>query len=325
MKLDRRSLLRLAMAGAAAPLLSRDMACRRAGGSRAAPLALVTADHDGYVAVVDLDRRRVARRIATLDGPRSIEARAGAGALVGHAAHGAVTLLDGSPPAVRRVLRGFGEPRYAAITPDRAHAFVTDSAHGELAVVDLRRGRVARRLEIGPGARHLTLDPVGRTLWIALGSTASTLVLVDVTEPLAPRVVRHVTPPFGAHDVAFSPNGRRVWVTGGRAPSLALYGASADRAPLVLAAAVAPQHVTFGPGAAYVASGEGRLLTVHALGDGRVRRRAAIPLGSYNVAGGGDDVLTPSLGSGELTVLDAAGRVRWAVSIAGAAHDACVL
>jgi len=324
MELDRRSLLRLATAGAVAPLLSRDVA-RRAGGSRAAPLALVTADRDGYVAVVDLDRRRVARRIATLDGPRSVEARTGAGALVGHAAEGVVTLLDGSPLRVRRVLRGFGEPRYAAIAPDREHAFVTDSAHGELAVVDLRRGRVVRRVEVGAGARHLTLDPAGRTLWIALGSTAASIVVVDVADPLAPRVARRVVPPFGAHDVAFSPSGRRVWVTGGRAASLALYRANASRPAAVLAAEAAPQHVAFGPDAAYVASGEGRSLTVHALGDGRVRRRAAVPLGSYNVARGAHGVLTPSLGSGALTVLDGAGRVRWAVTIAAAAHDACLL
>ncbi len=333
MKLDRRSLLRLGLAGAVAPLVSKDGACRRGGGAgggaRAAALALVTADRDGYVAVVDLDRRRVVRRLATLDGPRSVEARAGAaagaGALVGHAAHGAVTLLDGSPLRVRRVLRGFGEPRYAAITPDGAHAFVTDSGHGELAVVDLRRGRVVRRVEVGAGARHLTLDPRGRTLWIALGSTAATLVVADVSDPLAPRVVRHVAPPFGAHDVAFSPSGRRVWVTGGRTASLALYRAAASRPAAVLPAGAAPQHVAFGPDAAYVASGEGRSLTVHALADGRVRRRAAIPLGSYNVAHGEHGVLTPSLGSGELTMLDAAGRVRWALTIAGAAHDACLL
>ena len=285
----------------------------------------MTADLDGFVAVVDLERRRVVRRIATLDGPRSVESRAGAGALVGHAGEGAVTLLDGAPLLVRRVLRGFGEPRYAAITPDRRTAFVTDSAHGELAVVDLRRGRVAHRLEVGAGARHVAIDPAGRTLWIALGSTAATLVVVDVERPLAPRVVRRISPPFGAHDVAFSPTGRRVWITGGRAPRIALYRATGQQPAAVIAAGVAPQHVAFGPHAAYVASGEGRSLSIHALDDGRLRGRARTPLGSYNVARAAGRVVTPSLGTGELTVLDDAGRGPWSVQIAGAAHDACLL
>ncbi len=94
----------------------------------------------------------------------------------------------------------------------------------------------------------------------------------------------------------------------------------------MLAADVAPQHVAFGPHAAYVASGEGRSLTVHALDDGRVRRRAAHPAGLLQRrALAAPARCTPSLSSGELTVLDAAGRVRWAVTIAGAAHDACLL
>ena len=333
MELDRRSLLRLAAGGAVGSLLaaparrppSRPGA--RGGGGR----ALVTADLDGFVAVVDLERRRVVRRLATRDGPRSLEARAGAGAgaLVGHAALGVVTLLHESPAlGVRRVLGGFGEPRYAAIAPGGGHAFVSDSGQGELAVVDLRAGRVVRRVEVGAGARHLTLDPGGRTLWIALGSTAAEIVVVDVGDPLAPRVVRRVAPPFGAHDVAFSPSGRRVWVTGGRVPRVALYAADAGAdagAAHTIAAGAAPQHVTFGPHAAYVASGEGRSLTVHALDDGRPRGRAVVPLGSYNVARGAGRVLTPSLHSGELTVLDAAGRVRWSVTIGAAAHDVTVV
>lgn len=325
MELDRRSLLRLAAAGAVAPLFASP--ARRRPPARPGGRALVTADLDGFVAVVDLERRRVVRRIATRDGPRSLESRGGAGALVGHAALGVVTLLHDTPAlGVRRVLSGFGEPRYAAIAPRGGHAFVSDSGHGELAVIDLRAGRVVRRVEVGAGARHLTLDPRGRTLWIALGSTAAQLVVVDVGDPLAPRVTRRIAPPFGAHDVAFSPTGRRVWVTGGRTPRLALFDATAaQRPPQTIAAGVPPQHVAFGEHAAYVASGEGRSLTVHALGDGRPRHRAVTPLGSYNVARGAGRVLTPSLHSGELTVLGADGRVRGSVKIGAAAHDVCVV
>ena len=166
------------------------------------------------------------------------------------------------------------------------YAFVSDSSHGEVAVVDLRRGRVVHRLAVGGGARHLTLDPAGRMLWIALGSTAAALVVVDVSDPQAPRVVRRLQPPFGAHDVAFSPSGERVWVTAGRSEQVALYRASGRRPAAIIAAAAAPQHVAFGPRAAYVASGEDASVTVHALADGRVLRRTRVPLGSYNVARG---------------------------------------
>ena len=87
----------------------------------------------------------------------------------------------------------------------------------------------------------------------------------------------------------------------------------------------APQHVSFSRGAAYVASGEGGTMRVHRLSDGSVRRRARVPRGSYNVQRSGGRVLTPSLGTGELTVLNLQGVVRAEIDVAGAAHDACIV
>ena len=311
--MDRRTFLLSGVALALAPRGAR------------APLALVTADTEGYVAVVDLAGRRVVRRVATLAGPRSIEAHGRGPAIVGHAAEGAVTLLEGRPPRVRRVLRGFGEPRYAAIAPGGRHAFVTDSGHGELATIDLERGRVVHRATIGDLARHVTLDRAGRTVWAALGSSAAEIAVIDVSDPVRPRVRRRIRPPFLAHDVAFSPSGARVWVTAGRERRAAIYAAGDARPSVLLAAEVAPQHVAFGPRTAYLASGEGRSVRVHALDDGRALRSTRVPYGSYNVARRAGRVLTPSLGDGTLSVLDAAGRAAWSVHVAPAAHDACVV
>jgi DNA-binding beta-propeller fold protein YncE len=223
------------------------------------------------------------------------------------------------------VLRGLGAPRYAAITPDGRHAFVSDGARGELVVVDLRRGRIVAGVEVGAGARHLSLDPAGRTLWVALGSSATFIAVVDVSDPLRPRVRRRFRPPFLAHDVAFSPSGRRVWVTSGQVPRLAVLPARGAGRPVVLDADRAPQHVSFGRGVAFVASGEGASLRVHDLADGRVRRTARVPYGSYNVQAGAGAVVTPSLARGTLTILDRAGRVQHEVEVARAAHDACLI
>jgi DNA-binding beta-propeller fold protein YncE len=226
---------------------------------------------------------------------------------------------------VRRVLRGLGAPRYTAIAPDGAHAFVTDGERGEVVVVDLRRARIVGGVEVGAGARHVTLDPAGRTLWAALGSSAAAIAVVDVSRPTRPRLRRLVRPPFLAHDVAFSPSGRRVWVTAGRDRRLVVMSAGGAGRDVVLDADQAPQHVSFGDGVAFVASGDGGSVRVHDLADGHVRRVARVPLGSYNVQAGGGAIVSPSLASGRLTVLDRAGRVRREVKVARAAHDACIL
>ncbi|MEA2241306.1 MAG: hypothetical protein QOD24_862 [Solirubrobacteraceae bacterium] len=316
MMLDRREFL--AMGLAAAPALA-GWSARGAP----APLALVTADAEAHVAVVSLAGMRVVQRLATVGDPRSIERAPGGGAVVGHASSGAISLLAGRPLHVRRVLRGFGAPRYTAVRRDRDLAYVSDSGHGEIAVVDLAAGRVLRRVAVGDGARHLTLRPDGAELWVALGSSAAEIAVLDVRDPERPRLRGRVRPPFLVHDVGFSPSGRRVWVTAGREPRIAVYGARDS--VRMLRADAAPQHVAFGREVAYVASGDSGTVAVHALADAALRRRTRVAVGSYNVQRTGGRVVTPSLGSGRLTVLDGHGRVAGQAHVAESAHDACIV
>jgi hypothetical protein len=257
------------------------------------------------------------QRVRTIEGPRSIQGRAGVVAVCAHTKLGKLSLLERDSSGhvhVRRVLGGFGEPRYAVIAG--RFAFVTDSAAGEVATVDLVRARVVHRAPVGDLARHVTRR--GSTLFVGLGSSATHVVAVDVGNPRAPRVIRRIAPRFLVHDVAVAPDGR-LWMTAGRERRIALHGGPE------LAADEAPQHVTFGPSRAYVASGDGGSVRVHDLADGRVRRVARVPFGSYNVQAGAGATVTPSLASGRLTVLDRLGRVRREIKVAHAAHDACVL
>jgi DNA-binding beta-propeller fold protein YncE len=315
--MDRRAFLGLGLA--AVPALAGVRA-----GPRRAPLALATADTEAHVVVVSLASGRVVQRLHTVQDPRSIESGPGGHVVVAHPAAGALSLLSTRPARVRRVLRGLGAPRYTAIAPDGAHAYVTDGERGEVVVVDLRRARIVAGVEVGAGARHVTLDPAGRTLWAALGSSATAIAVVDVSQPAHPRLRRLVHPPFLAHDVVFSPSGRRVWVTAGRDRRLVVMTAGGGRS-VALDADQAPQHVTFGHGVAFVASGDGASVRVHDLADGHVRHVAHVPLGSYNVQAGAGAIVTPSLASGRLTILDRSGRVRRESKVARAAHDACVL
>jgi hypothetical protein len=290
-------------------------ALRGCAASRApAPLALATADTESHVAVVAPGSGRIVQRLHTLEGPRSIQGRPGL-AVCAHTQLGKVSVLErhGDRVHVRRVLGGFGEPRYTVLAG--RFAFVTDSGTGEVATIDLDRACVVRRTAVGELARHVTRR--GRTLWVALGSSAQHLVAVDLQDPLRPRPLRREAPRFLAHDVAAAPDGR-LWITAGRERRIALRGGPE------LAADDAPQHVSFGAGRAYIASGDGGSVRVHAL-DGRLLRSTRVPRGSYNVQRAGRFVLTPSLGAGTLTILDLHGRVLQIVRVADAAHDACML
>jgi hypothetical protein len=318
---NRREFL-LAAAGAPLALAAAPSAlARRLGGGT--PLALVTADLEAHVAAVELSSGRIHRRLATLPGPRSVESVGARYAVVAHTGHGAVSIVDGLSLRVRHVLHGFAEPRYTAAHPAGRYAFVTDSKRGDVAALDVLRGRVLHRLPLDGPARHVTIDRSGHTLWVSLGSKALLVAVVDVTQPARPRLVRKVRPPFLAHDVGFSLDARHVWVTSGDDERLAVY-ARRERRPLyTLPADAPPQHVTFVGPRAYVTSGDDGTFRVHRLSDGRLLRTTRVPVGSYNVQEGFGLVLTPSLERGTLCVLDAGGRLRHRVQVARSSHDAC--
>jgi DNA-binding beta-propeller fold protein YncE len=294
----------------------------RASGGGAGAVALVTADLESRLVAVDLASGRVRRYVRTAASPSSIETVGGT-AVVAHAAEGAVSLVRGATLEVVHVLRGFAEPRYTAGHPDGRHAFVTDAARGEVVALDVLGGRVLVRERVGLLARHVTIAPDGRTLWVALGPKAEEIAVVDVSRP-SPRLVRRFRPPFLAHDVGWTPDGRRVWVSSGDRDELAVYDARTGRVLARPSGDWPPQHVTFGDGFAYVTSGWSGTLRVHRI-DGRPVRTTVVPVGSYNVQQAHGWVVTPGLGRGSLAVLDRSGRLLRREQVARSSHDACVI
>ena len=302
------------------PLTLRFAPAALAGGT---PVALVTADTQSRVAVVELSTGKILRSIRTLAGPRSVESISGKVGLVCHTAHGAVSLIDGPTLRVAHVLQGFNEPRYAAASPLGRHAFVTDSGAHEVVTVDVVRGRAIARVAVGGPARHVSIDPSGRILWVSLGSKAELVAVVDISQPAAPKLLRRFKPPFLAHDVGVTPVGRHVWVSSGDRGALAVYDRRTGELLRRLPADAPPQHVTFLGRDAYVTSGEEGTLRVQSQQDGRVLRTTKVPVGSYNVQEAFGWIITPSLDRGTFCVLDRQGRLHRRVQVAPSSHDAC--
>jgi DNA-binding beta-propeller fold protein YncE len=314
--LDRRAFI----AGAAS-LVFAPRALAQLG--RGFEVALVTADLEARLVAVDLATGRISRYVSTLPEPRSIES-VGDIAVVAHSEHGAITLVRSATLGVVRVLRGFGEPRYTAGDPAGRLAYVTDAERGEVVVLDVIRGRVVGRARVGAGARHIAIDPPGRRLWVALGTKAERIAVVDVTRPARPRLLGLLRPPFLAHDVGWTPDGARVWISSGDRDELAVYNPRTGKVLKTLPGDAPPQHVSFRRGLAYVTSGDSGTLRVHRT-TGPALAMTGVPQGSYNVSQGHGWIVTPGLGGGSLCILDAAGRLLRRRQVARSSHDACIV
>jgi hypothetical protein len=286
-------------------------------------VALVTADEEARLVAVDLASGRIHRYVNTLRKPRSIET-VGDMAVVAHSEVGAITIVQGGALRVAHVLHGFGEPRYTAGHPDGRHAYVSDAERGEVVALDVVGGRVLARAQVGNRARHITIDPTGSTLWVALGAKARKIAVVDVRKRTRPRLSVLIEPPFLAHDVGWTPDGAKVWVSSGDRNELAIYDAKTRRILARLRADLPPQHVTFRGARAYVTSGESGTLSVHRT-DGRILKTTAVPDDSYNVQQAHGWVVTAGLGRGSLCILDASGRLLRRKQIARSSHDACIV
>jgi DNA-binding beta-propeller fold protein YncE len=313
---DRREFL----AGAAALVVAPRALAELGRGSE---VALVTADLEARLVAVDLATGRIRRYVSTDPEPRSIETVGGM-AVVAHSEHGTITLVRGATLGVVRVLRGFGEPRYTAGHPAGRLAYVTDAERGEVVVLDVIRGRVVGRVRVGAGARHIAIDPAGRRLWVALGTKAQRIAVVDVAHPTRPRLLGLLRPPFLAHDVAWTPDGARVWVSSGDRQELAVYNARTGKVLKTLSGDAPPQHVSFRGGRAYVTSGDSGTLRVHRT-TGQALKTTGVPQGSFNVSQGHGWIVTPGLGGGSLCILDAAGRLLRRKQVARSSHDACIV
>jgi hypothetical protein len=307
------------VAAAAALAIAPESSARALKGGP--PSAFVTADLEAHVAVVSLAGGRPVGIVPTPPGPRSIE-RVGTAAVVAHTAHGAISLLTPGTSGVRDVVEGFDEPRYTASSSEGRFAFVTDSGAGELVVVDVIRGRVVARLQVGGPARHISVDR--DRLWTALGTRATRIAIVDVRAPLRPKLLGRIKAPFLVHDVGFVPGSDLIWVTSGDRREVAIFNARTARAVRQLEAGAPPQHVAFDSRLAFVTSGDDGTLHTHDARTGRRLRAARIPVGSFNVAQGSGFVFMPSLSQGTLCVADSRGRIRRSVRVARSSHDACL-
>jgi DNA-binding beta-propeller fold protein YncE len=283
----------------------------------------VTAETENRLLVVDLRTGAVTRRISVPGGPQYVAAEPGV-AVVASPNAGAATLLEGRSLRPARIFSGFGAPHITEISPDGQHAFVVDDARGTVTVLGLADARRTSVVYVGAGAHHMTVSPDQRRVWVALGESARTIVIVDTSDIARPRVVGRFNPGFPAHDLSFAPDGRRVWVTSAASPDVAVFGAGDHRLLFRVPAGAPPQHIAFARGYAYLTSGYGSTIEQVAAATGKVIKRAAVPYGSFELDAADGYVVTTSLLNGKLAIYTPQLRLLRVLTLAPSTRDVAI-
>jgi DNA-binding beta-propeller fold protein YncE len=230
------------------------------------PVALVTAETQNRLLVVDLSSGRVMDRLRMPADPQNVETTPSndAGAVVSTRT-GVVTLLALPSLRVRKTLTGFVSPHIAAFSPRGGYLYVTDDARGQLVTIGVARGRIVSRIFVGFGAHHMSFRPRHHQLWIALGERAKTIAIVDTSLAGRPRRIGLFSPGGLVHDLAFPAGGRRVWITYDDRSSIAVFDARTRRSLFTRPAGSPPQHVAIRR-YVYVTSGNDGRLRIFSVG-----------------------------------------------------------
>jgi DNA-binding beta-propeller fold protein YncE len=288
-------------------------------------VALVTAELRDELVVMSVPGGKVLRRIHVAHDPKTVASGPGGPVAVVSPGSGTVTVFGRGLLRVA-VFPHFRSPQLASFTADGEYLLVTDAVAGTLTSIELADMRVVGHVAVGTGAHHLATSPDRRRAWVALGETADTLVVVDITDPRHMRVVRRLHPKAAAHDLTFSPDGRMVWASSASEAYVSVYSAANGRLVDTVPAGRAPQHVVFATGRAYITSGYGASIEMVAPATRRVVRRAELPYGSFNLASAGPWLVVTSVLNGEVTVLRASTLRRGAeTKVATAARSVAVL
>ena len=267
------------------------------------PQALVTAETENRLLVVNLLSGRVTRSVTLPADPENIALAGNGGVVVVVSPRaGKVTVLDRVTLRPIKTFGGFDDPQIAAISPDRRHLYVTDDTRGTVTAIRLSDLAVTSTVSVGAGAHHLAFSRDQHRVWVALGQSASQVSILDTTNLDHPHLIGHFSPGFPAHDLSFTPDGRRVWISSAAGPDVTVFSTPNLRPLFRIPVGTPPQHIAFAGNYAYLTSGYGGTIEKVDVATGRVIIRTSAPYGSFELDAADGYVATSSLLRGTLAI-----------------------
>lgn len=214
-----------------------------------------------YVSIVDIDSRKVVRRITVRGAVHHVAVSPdGRFAVTTHPGAGGISVIDLAKSTVNRTVATGLVPNYAIFTPDGQRLFVTNAGDNTVSEISVGAWTVTRNISTGGSPEHLVLSKDNGTLFVN-NVAEGTVSVISVDEDRVTRTFQAGSVP---HGIDISDDGRTLFVSSqGDDKLVAIELATGDVRELALAPA--PYHVTAvrDTGTLYVSSrAESRLWVV---------------------------------------------------------------
>jgi YVTN family beta-propeller protein len=209
--------------------------------------ALVTLAGENAVAVVDLARREVLKKVPTGAYPHGLRISPdGSTAYVANVEDGSVSVLDtANLVEVARIPVGKA-PVQVGFTPDGSQVYVSLRNEDKVAVIDTATRQVLARIEVGRNPIQVFATPDGRSVYVANQGTkekpADTVSVIDVATG---SVVDTIRTAAGAHGVVVCNEGRHVFVTNIAAGTVSMIDVESRAVVREFAVGKGPNGITF--------------------------------------------------------------------------------
>jgi YVTN family beta-propeller protein len=208
------------------------------------------------IAVVDLDQRKVVRKILAGSDPEQFSLSAdGTRLYISNEDVGTATILDIANGKREHIIPVHREPEGVRTSPDGKFFYVTCESDGEIFAVDAKTGEVISHFNVGGRPRSADFLPDGTRAFIPSESAGQLHVIDSVNH----KELKTVALPKGSRPmcVKVAPTGKKVYVSTGRAGTVCVVESTTGELLNTIKVGSRPWGIALSPDARYLFAANG--------------------------------------------------------------------
>jgi|HubBroStandDraft_1064217.scaffolds.fasta_scaffold02566_2 YVTN family beta-propeller protein len=208
------------------------------------------------IGIIDVSARKLVGRINAGSDPEEFDiSKDGTRLYVSNEDVKTASVINIRTHKVEHIIPVGEEPEGAATSPDGARFYITCEAGGDIYVIDTASYHVAGHFKVAVRPRSVAFLPDASAAFIPSESTGQ----LNVIDPKELKVLKTIDLPTGTRpmEVKVSPDGKRVYASGGRAGTIAVLDAHTYALVSTIKVGQRPWGIVLSPDGHYLFSANG--------------------------------------------------------------------